>query len=142
MSVLGIQNVIRDMRLRVEADAEKTPTIFDKLAWVEDAIHDWEQQYPTDSWIPRDLLGLEATYLEGAGDRSRQMAIRTETWLLHDYPKSPHAAAGRDLLAKAPAVKALDTAPGVAIQPAGSSQPTAVATPHSVGTPHSRSTPH
>ena len=30
MSVLGIQNVIRDMRLRVEADATQTPTIFDK----------------------------------------------------------------------------------------------------------------
>jgi hypothetical protein len=43
MSVLGISNVIKDMRLRVEADAEKTPSIFGSLAMVEDAVRDWER---------------------------------------------------------------------------------------------------
>jgi hypothetical protein len=101
MSVLGIQNVIRDMRLRVEADPSKTPTIFGSLAYVEDALHDWEKKYPADTWIARDLFALEVTYLEASGDFARTAAIRTESWLRKDYPHSPGAAQGHLALARA-----------------------------------------
>ncbi len=98
MSVLGIANVIKDMRLRVEADASRTPSIFGSLAMAEDAIHDWEAKYPHDSWIPRSLLALETTYLEASGDRARALAIRTEAWLRRDYGRTSYAAQGRRAL--------------------------------------------
>jgi hypothetical protein len=109
MSVLGIANVIKDMRLRVEADATRTPSIFGSLGMVEDAIRDWEEKYPHDSWIPRNLLALETCYIEAPGDRARELAIRTEAWLRHDYGRSTYAVRGHRelddaLVAQQPAV--------------------------------------
>lgn len=98
MSVLGIANVIKDMRLRVEADASRTPSIFGSLANVEDSIHDWEAKYPNDSWIPRSLFALETGYLTAPGDRARDLAVRTEAWLRHDYGRSTYALQGHRAL--------------------------------------------
>lgn len=100
MSVLGIQNVIKDMRLRVEADAERTPSIFGGLANVEDAIRDWEAKFPHDSWIPKDLLALEIAYLAAPGERAHAMAIKVEAWLRHDFKKTRYAFEGHNLLQK------------------------------------------
>jgi len=101
MSVLGIANVIKDMRLRVEADANRTPSIFGSLANVEDAIHDWEAKYPRDTWIPRNLLALETCYLEAPGERAHQLAVRTEMWLRHDYGRTAYAMQGHRALDEA-----------------------------------------
>ena len=101
MSVLGIQNVIKDMRLRVQADADKTPSIFGALATVEDAIHDWEAKFPQDSWIAKDLLALEITYLTAPGEKAHAFAVRTEAWLRHDYAKTRYALQGHNELVKA-----------------------------------------
>ena len=98
MSVLGIANVIHDMRSRVEADPSRTPSIFGGLANVADAIHDWESKYPRDSWIPKDLLALETCYLAAPGDRAQALAIRIEAWLQHDYGRTAYAAKGHALL--------------------------------------------
>ncbi|HXP92494.1 MAG TPA: hypothetical protein VN905_03430 [Candidatus Binatia bacterium] len=106
MSVLGIQNVVKDMRLRVQADPGKTESIFGALAMVENSIHDWESKYPEDTWIAKDLLALEITYLAAAGEKARSVAVRIEAWLHHDYPGSPYAAQARDELAKADATTA------------------------------------
>ena len=114
MSVLGIANVIKDMRLRVEADASRTPSIFGSLANVEDAIRDWEAKYPHDSWIPRNLLALETTYLEAPGDRARQLAVRTEAWLRHDYGRTSYAAQGRHALDDAQVAQQPEAGPEIA----------------------------
>lgn len=104
MSILGITNVIRDMRLRVENDVTQSPSIFGSLAMTENAIRDWEAKYPRDTWIPRSLLALEACYLSALGDRARELAIRTEAWLERDFPASQYASQGRDALNRALAV--------------------------------------
>jgi hypothetical protein len=101
LSILGIANTIKDMRLRIEADRTKTPTIFGSLEFVEDAIHDWERKFPADSWIPKNLLALEICYVEASGDRGRDLAARTEAWLARDYPKTAYARDGHEALAKA-----------------------------------------
>jgi hypothetical protein len=98
MSVLGIANVIKDMRLRVQSDASRTPSIFGALANVEDSIRDWEARYPHDSWIPRSLLALETCYLTAPGERARDLAVRTEAWLRHDYGRSTYALQGHRAL--------------------------------------------
>jgi hypothetical protein len=98
MSVLGIANVIHDMHARVDSDPSRTPSIFGGLENVADAIRDWESKYPRDSWIPKDLLALEACYLAAPGDRAEALAIRIEAWLQHDYGRTAYAAKGHSLL--------------------------------------------
>lgn len=101
MSVLGIANVIRDMRTRVETQPERTPSIFGGLANVADAIRSWEMKYPHDTWIAKDLLALETTYLAAPGDQAQELAIRTEAWLQHDYGRTAYAATGHNALTAA-----------------------------------------
>jgi hypothetical protein len=115
MSVLGISNVIKDMRLRVEADAEKTPSIFGSLAMVEDAVRDWERKYPRDTWIAKDLYALEVTYLRAPGERAHALAIKTEAWLHRDYPKTAYAAQAHKALVSASVVS---SAPAPIVAPA------------------------
>jgi hypothetical protein len=117
MSVLGIANVIKDMRLRVEADGERTPSIFSSLAMVEDAIRDWEVKYPRDSWIPRNLLALEVAYLHASGDRAYAMAIRTEAWLRRDFPRSQYAQTGHTELTRAASQHVTAAAPEAPVAP-------------------------
>jgi hypothetical protein len=121
MSVLGVSNVIKDMRLRVEADAEKTPSIFGSLAFVEDALRDWERKYPHDTWIPKNLYALELTYLKGSGEKARMMAMKTEAWLHRDYPKTMYAVEAHRALATAPVTTTMTTtATAPIVIPAGS----------------------
>lgn len=124
LSILGIANTIKDMRLRVEADGDKTPSIFGSLATCEDALHDWQAQYPKDSWIPKNLYNLEVAYLRAQGDKARDMATRTEAWLRHDFPKSPYAAKAHDELVRAVASAPVATAATVPI-PAATNATTA-----------------
>ena len=113
LSILGIGNIIKDMRLRVEADMSKSPSIYGGLANVEDSLHDWESKYPEDSWVPKDLELLEALYLEVPDPQAYQDGTRIEVWLVHDYPQSQYAVTGKAVMvaakrpvpAQAPAVE-------------------------------------
>lgn len=98
LSILGIGNMIKDMRLRIEADMSKADTIYGTLADVENAIHDWEHKYPRDSWVAKNLELLEAVYLEVPQDRARQLGTHVEAWLVHDFPHSPYASTGRKVM--------------------------------------------
>jgi hypothetical protein len=92
LSVLGIGNVIADMKERIEADPSKAPTIFGRLADTEDALHEWEQKYPRDSWIPRTLYALVVVYSEAKDERAPQLMLHAERWLADDYPASDYTA--------------------------------------------------
>jgi hypothetical protein len=116
MSILGIANTIKDMRLRVDSDAEKSESIFGSLANCEEALRDWERKYPNDSWIPKNLFNLEVAYLHAKGERARAMAAKAEAWLRRNYPKSTYTAQ-----AHAELVKAVAAAPVAA--PAAESAP-------------------
>ena len=117
LSILGIGNMIKDCRLRVEADMSKSGSIYGALANVEDAMRDWESKYPADSWVPKDLELLEAVYLEVPEQRARDNGTRIEVWLVHDYPQSQYAVTGRSVMASAPALAA-PIVGGVAAAPA------------------------
>jgi hypothetical protein len=63
MSILGIRNSIKDLDYRASQAADgDAPHIFDKLALVEDALHDWQSRYPHDTWIPRYTYSLAMVY--------------------------------------------------------------------------------
>jgi len=89
LSVLGIANIIKDTGLRLDEGAAP-PTMLDgQLTFVNDALRDWESQFPNDPWIARDLYALELTYLRAHTPRGVGLARRTAAWLMHDYPNNP-----------------------------------------------------
>jgi hypothetical protein len=111
LSVLGIGNVISDMKSRVEADPSKAPSVFGRLADAEDALHEWEQKYPHDTWIPRTLYALVVVYSEAKDDRAPQLMQRVERWLADDYPTSDYTAKCIALLASQQAQATTAAAP-------------------------------
>ncbi|MBV8425132.1 MAG: hypothetical protein JO349_08065 [Candidatus Eremiobacteraeota bacterium] len=84
MSILGISNTIRDGGARLDRGVEPARVI-DSLFFAEDAIHDWERQYPRDPWIPRSLNALYAVYARIPSERGASCARRVATWLNRDY---------------------------------------------------------
>ncbi len=107
LSVLGIANTIRDAGVRIDAGGDTRWMLTGPLAFVTDAMHDWEAQYPGDPWIAKDLLALEAAYLRVPTDDGFRLASQTEAWLAGDYPATPYAAQGRKQLADAAAPAAV-----------------------------------
>jgi len=99
LSVLGIANTIRDAGARVDSGADARTMLSGPLSFVTDAMKDWEQKYPTDPWIAKDLLALEVVYLRVPTDDGFRLATQTEAWLVADYSGSEYAATGRAELA-------------------------------------------
>lgn len=101
LSVLAIANTIRDAGARLDGGADPRALVNGPLSFVTDAIHAWEQKYPTDPWIPKDLLALEGVYLRVPSDDGHRLATQTEAWLIADYPNTGYAAKARAQLADA-----------------------------------------
>ena len=99
LSVLGIANTIRDADARLDGGGDVHAMLSGPLSFVSDAIKDWEQKYPRDPWIAKDLLALEAVYLHVPTDDGFRLASQTEAWLIADYPDTDYAAQGRSQLA-------------------------------------------
>ena len=101
LSVLGIANHIRDAGTRIETGSDIRTMLSGPLAFATDAIKAWEDQFPSDPWIAKDLLAMEAVYLKVPTDECFRLASQTEAWLLADYPNTIYAAQGRKQLADA-----------------------------------------
>lgn len=101
LSVLGIANTIRDVGRRLEDGRDATTMIDGPLAYVTDAIRDWQSEYPRDPWIAKDLLALELVYLRAQAPEAMALARRTQRWLARDYPDAEEAHVGRRRLARA-----------------------------------------
>jgi hypothetical protein len=99
LSVLGIANTIRDAGARIDGGTDPHALVSGPLSLVTDALHDWEQQYPSDPWIAKDLLALEVVYLRVPSDDGFRLASQTEAWLIADYPDTDQASQGRSELA-------------------------------------------
>ena len=101
LSVLGIANSIRDAGARIDAGGDARAMTTGPLAFAGDAMKAWEQQYPSDPWIARDLLALESVYLKIPTDDGFRLASQTEAWLIADYPDTTYANKARVQLANA-----------------------------------------
>ncbi|HEY4439723.1 MAG TPA: hypothetical protein VGN14_04675 [Candidatus Elarobacter sp.] len=53
MSVLGIRNALNGIERRAAEGDRNYAAMGGQLAWVDDAIRDWEAKYPHDTWLPR-----------------------------------------------------------------------------------------
>jgi hypothetical protein len=95
MSILGIANTIRDAGRRLDQGGSPSAMLQGPLFLAVDAIRDWEHKYPSDHWIPRDLLALEMVYLRGGTRESFGLARRTAAWIATDYPNTQEAQRAR-----------------------------------------------
>jgi hypothetical protein len=100
MSILGIRNTIKDQGLKVDADPTAGGAVLNACVLTEDALHDWEQKYPRDTWLPHALFTLERLYAKVDSDAARAKAKATMVWLVRDFPTSPQAKIGKVELAK------------------------------------------
>lgn len=99
LSVLGIANSIRDAEAKLEHGGDPDTAIAGSLDVASDAIVAWEQAYPQDPWIAKDLLALETAYLKVPTPAGHDLAVKTLAWLATDYGNTQYAAIGRDELA-------------------------------------------
>jgi hypothetical protein len=95
MSILGIANTIRDAGRRLDQGGSPSAMLQGPLFLAVDAIRDWEHKYPSDHWIPRNLLALEMVYLRGGTRESFGLARRTAAWIATDYPNTQEAQRAR-----------------------------------------------
>jgi len=86
LSVLGIANTIKDAGRRLDEGRDPNPLLDGPLAFANDAVRAWQQRYPNDPWIPRDLLALELVYARAGTPHATDLARQTAAWLVHDYP--------------------------------------------------------
>jgi hypothetical protein len=114
VSVLGIANAIRDAETKLDRGTEPDAVIAGSLDVASDAIVAWEQAYPQDPWIAKDLLALETAYLKIPTPAGHDLAVKTLAWLAKDYGETQYAALGRDALAPAP-VHAIAVAAAAAV---------------------------
>ena len=95
LSPLGINNTIHDTNLRVKYDPNHAGNYYQSLEWAENALHDWAQKYPQDTWLPGRAYFMSHVFwqmhsadADAAADRCRQM-------LFAQFPKSHWAALAR-----------------------------------------------
>jgi hypothetical protein len=92
MSVVGIGNAI--------SRYDGTTRLDDgPIAYAIVAIRDWEQRFPRDPWIARDLLYMQRVYERSRTGEGVTYAQHVATWLQTDYPATEYAAlSGRELV--------------------------------------------
>ena len=95
MSILGIANTIKDQSLMYERRPDQVENEMHAIAFVADAIRDWEHKYPRDPWIAKSLFGLERFYNAIPTDEARTLAMRTMVWLVHDFPQTSYGKVGK-----------------------------------------------
>ncbi len=91
LTVLGIYNHARCLGHRIEENAAAPDSELAFGALIEDAIRDWEFQYPRDVDLPREVLLMEIAYGKAHTPSGLQRTTLMRSWLLGRYPKSPGA---------------------------------------------------
>ncbi len=99
MSILGVRNQLRDLALRVQYAPEKGADVLGSAAYVEDAIHDWENKYPQDPWLAKNVFLLTQLYAQIRTDEGQRSTERTMHWLLGRYGSTPYAEQAKSQLA-------------------------------------------
>ena len=91
MSILGIRNSIKDLSEAANNGAVEPEHIFDKAVLVEDALRDWQRQFPRDPWIPKYAYSLAMLYQNLDYIEARGRATEMLDWLNARYPESEYA---------------------------------------------------
>jgi hypothetical protein len=119
MSPIGIANAIRHVAERSNARQVDATTAVAGLAYVEDAVKDWESQFPGDNWLPRTLMSIKHVYRSIDDPAARTAEARIVAWITARYPASDEARAciaesdARDAIVDAAFADRIDPTPRV-----------------------------
>ena len=88
MSILEIRNRLHDAAIRVGSDPAHADAQLGSFRWLEDAIEDWGNKYPQDTWLPGTMVALDRLYarLHSAGAHAQQARILA--WVHRHYAGS------------------------------------------------------
>jgi hypothetical protein len=142
LSILGMRNVLRDAKLRLERVAGDEPQQeFSRAKLTEACVRDWAAKYPRDGWLPGTLLSLRELYAKIGTDESRERAVNVTSWLIECYPRTAEAAQVRSALAQgaqsdAPASTAVSSPVIVSTVPAAPARAAAPAAPAAPAVPY------
>jgi hypothetical protein len=95
-SVLEIRNRLNDFDARSDAEM-MAPGVVSQIDDEQDAILDWQHQYPSDPWLPRSFAALLRQY-HRAGAASNQTALAALAVMRSNYADAPETAATVALL--------------------------------------------
>lgn len=95
MSILGIRNSLKDLGAEADVRPDNAAHIFDKVVFVEDALHDWQRHFPLDPWIPKYAYSLAQVYGKLNTEDARAHRESTLAWLHATYPRSEYAQLSR-----------------------------------------------
>jgi hypothetical protein len=96
MSILGIRNSLKDLRAIADLHPEDASHVFGKAVFVEDALRDWQHQFPRDPWIPKFSYALAQLYGKLRIDNARVHRNQMLHWLAATYPHSEFARLPRE----------------------------------------------
>jgi len=91
MSPIGVANAIRHVAERSNAKQVDAATAIAGLTYVEDAVKDWESQFPSDNWLPRTLMSIKHVYRSIDDPAARAAEARIAAWITTRYPSSDEA---------------------------------------------------
>jgi hypothetical protein len=95
MSILGITNSIRDTGVREGFDPLNASKYYNGLALTENALEDWAQKYPQDSWIPRRAYDLSHEFWRMHTTEADAQAQRCRTLLFRQFSHNHWAVIAR-----------------------------------------------
>jgi hypothetical protein len=93
MSILGIRNSLHDLDIDLANNPQDAEHVFDKAAWVEDAMHDWQAKFPQDPWIPKYAYALANLYAKVDTAQAQSRHAAAYEWAHSKYPNSEFALA-------------------------------------------------
>jgi hypothetical protein len=95
MSILGITNSIKDTGIRESNDPANASKYYSGLAFTEEALEDWADKYPQDSWIPRRAYDLSHEFWLMHTPEADATAERCRVVLFTRFPHDRWAAIAR-----------------------------------------------
>ena len=89
LSIIGIQNTMRDIGLRYKYNNDLAVPSFASTQLVESAVRDWAHRYAHDPQLPHNAYLLQRLYTQILLQKSRDRAAVVAQWMAVTFPTSP-----------------------------------------------------
>ena len=132
LSILGINNIMHDTKLRESYDPAHAADNYTKLSSAEDALEDWAAKYPEDTWLPGKAYYMSHEFWAMNTTDGDRAAERCRALLLSGFANSKYSSKAHGEIASMFQPKVTTT---VATSPATAGAAPATATSVTAGKP-------
>ena len=81
MSIPEVRYWLRDLTSRIDSHPADASQVFNEAVFIEDALRDWAQKSPADSFLPNYIHCLAELYREIDNEDARSRRAETLDWL-------------------------------------------------------------